>query len=74
MVVHHAVQKLEPEARQAREDLALVGDLVFQDVVERRDAVRCDQQQLVAEIVQIANLALRIGLDVDSSHAHALPC
>ena len=37
MVLHHAVQKLEPEARQLREHRALVGDLVFQDVIERRD-------------------------------------
>ncbi len=68
VVFHHAVEQVEPELRQLGEHLALVGDLVFQDVVEGRDAVGGHQQQPVAQIVQIAHLALRVGSDVDSRH------
>ncbi len=68
MVVHHAVQKLEPELRQLGEHLALAGNLVVQHVVEGRDAVGSHQQQLVSQIVQVAHLALRVGGDVDSRH------
>ena len=68
MVVDDITQQIEPEQRQLREHRALVRDLVFEDVVECGDAVRGDQQQLVAQVVQVANFALRIGLDVDSAH------
>ena len=68
MVVHHIGQKVEPEARKLREHLALIGDFVFQNIVESRNTIGCDQQQLVAQIVQIAHLALRVGGDVDSRH------
>ncbi len=68
MVVHHIGQKVEPEARKLREHLALIGDFVFQNIVESRNTIGCDQQQLVAQIVQIAHLSLCIGFDVDYRH------
>ena len=68
MVLHDAVEQIEPELGELGEHLALVGDLVFQNVVEGRDAVGGHEQQPVAQIVQIAHLALRVGGDVDSRH------
>ena len=68
VVFDHAVEQLEPEARDLREHRAFVGNLVLKNVVERRNAVGCDEQQLVAQIVQVAHLALRVGLDVDTAH------
>lgn len=68
MVLHDAVEQIEPELGELGEHLALVGDLVFQNVVEGRDAVGGHEQQPVAQIVQIAHLALRVGSNVDSRH------
>ena len=48
----------EPEPGQPGQDTSLVGDLGGKDDVERRDAVARDQQQaLVVEGVQLADLA-----------------
>ena len=49
MVLHDAVEQIEPELGELGEHLALVGDLVFQDVVEGRDAVGGHEQQPVAQ-------------------------
>jgi hypothetical protein len=49
-----------------------VGNLVLKNVVERRNAVGRDEQQLVAQVVKVTHLALRIGLDIDTSHAICL--
>ena len=57
MVRHHIRQLVEPEGRQLREDLALVGDAGAQHVVERRDAIGGDQQQRVAQVVDVAHFA-----------------
>ena len=43
--------------------MALMGNFVFQNVVKRRNAVGRDEQQRVAKIVNVAYLALRVGLD-----------
>ena len=71
MVFHDAVEQLEPEDRNLRQHGALVRNFVFQNVIERGNAVGRDEQQLVAEIVQVAHLALRIGPDVDNAHVFA---
>ena len=68
MVFHDAIEQLEPELGELSEHLALVRNLVLQNVVEGRNAVGGHKQQLVAQIVQIAHLALRVGGDVDSRH------
>ena len=47
----------EPEARQARQYAALVGNRRGQDHVERGQAIAGDQQQAVAHFEQIAHLA-----------------
>ena len=48
----------EPERRQAAEHAALVGDLGRQDDVERRDPVARDEQQaVVVERVELADLS-----------------
>ncbi len=73
MVFDDALQKLEPKAADLRKHLALMGNLIFQDVVERRNAVGGDKQQRVAQVVNIANLALGIGFDGNGVHPYFLP-
>ncbi len=51
-----AARALEPEPRERGQHAALVGDRRRQHDVERRDAVGRDQQQLVAEAVQLTHL------------------
>ncbi len=51
---------LEPEHRQAGEDLALVGDRGGQHDVVRRDAVRGDHQEAIAQVVHLAHLAAAV--------------
>ena len=48
---------LEPEARELREHLALVGNAGTENVVERGDAIRRDDEQLIANLVDIAHFA-----------------
>ena len=48
---------VEPEGRQLREHAALVGDAGAEHVVERGDAIGGDDQQVLAEIVDVAHLA-----------------
>ncbi len=47
----------EPEGRQLRQHAALVGDARSKHVVERRDAIGRDDQQMVAEIVHVADFS-----------------
>ena len=51
----------EPERGDLREDLALVGNARAEHVVEGRDAIGRDDQQAIAEIVDVADLSLSIG-------------
>ena len=50
--------EVEPEPRELGEDLALERDERGQDVVEGRDAVRGDDQELVADLIDVPDLAL----------------
>ena len=59
---HHAGQLAEPEGRHGGQDPALVRDRLGHDDVERRDAIaRHHQQSVIADGVDVANLA---GVDV----------
>ena len=53
---------LEPERRQLRQDLALVGNPRAEHVVERGDAIGGDDEQMLAEIVDVADLAARASV------------
>ena len=61
VVGHHVAEQLEPEERELGEHLALVRDRVGQHHVERAEAVGRDEQQPVAEVVEVADLALGVG-------------
>ena len=50
-------QPLEPERADLRQHATLVGNAGGQDPVEGADAVGADQQQLVAQVVNVADLA-----------------
>ena len=68
MVFHDIGKQLEPEAGKLREHLTFIGDIVFEDIVECRNAIGCNEQEFVAQIVEIAHFTLSIGLDIDSLH------
>ena len=57
VVRHEVAEVIEPERRELREHLALVGNAGAEDVVERGDAIGRDDQQVLAEIVDVADLA-----------------
>ena len=57
MVGNAVGQPVEPEMGDLGEHLALAGDAVGQDAVERRDAVAGDEQQGVPQIEHLADLA-----------------
>ncbi len=54
-------QAIEPERGDLRQDLSLVWNPGRKDVVERRDPIGRDNQELVAEVENIADLSLSIG-------------
>src|ERR1700674_951473 len=53
VVGDYILQQMEPEERKLREDAALVGNRRGQDDVESGEPVRCDDQELVIEIVDV---------------------
>ena len=57
---HEIAHALEPERRQLRQDLALVGNARAEHVVERRDAIGRDDEQVVADLVDVAHLAAAV--------------
>src|SRR5215467_13267454 len=64
MVRDDGLQPVEPEARNLGEHFALVGNARAQDIVERGDPVSRDDQEAIAELVDIANLPLTIRASV----------
>ena len=63
MVRHERGKLIEPEIRNLGEHLALTRDAVGHDDIKRRDAVAGDQQQPVAEVENLADLAAAQFLD-----------
>ena len=61
MIRNDCARPVEPERGDLGEDLALVGDARAEHVVEGGNAIGRDDQQAIAEIVDIANLSLSIG-------------
>ena len=57
VVRHEIADVIEPEGRELREDLALVGNAGSENVVERRNAIGGDDEQVFAEIVDVTYLA-----------------
>ena len=57
VIGNHVLQQIEPEQRKLRQHAAFVGYSGGQHHVERRQPVRRDDQQPVAEIVNVAHLA-----------------
>ena len=71
MVGHEVGEPIEPEARDAREHLSLVGNLVRQDEVECADAVACHHEQVLPAVVEVTHLTMGIGTKLHSRHALA---
>ena len=69
MVGDEVLEAVEPERGDAREDLALVGDLVGQDEVIGADAVGRHHEQAVTAVVDVADLAVRVRAKFHLSHS-----
>src|SRR6187200_221639 len=61
---HEIAHAFEPERRQLRQDPALVGNPRSEHVVKRRNPVRCDEQQVVTDAIDVANLAAAMQLQI----------
>src|SRR6266852_5312880 len=59
VVGNDVLQEIEPEERELSQNAALVGDWRGKDDVEGGEPVRGDDQELVAEIVDVADFAAR---------------
>src|SRR3974390_3246828 len=57
VVRHDVAKKIEPEERELREDAALVGDGSGHDDIEGGEAIGSDEEEAVAEIVNVAHFA-----------------
>ena len=57
----YGARPLEPEGGHLRQDLAFVWDTRSEDVVKGGNAVCGNDEQPVADLVEIANLAPSIG-------------
>ena len=57
VVRNDVLREVEPELRHLRQDLALLRDLVLEDMVESRDAVRRNHDDAVASIVDLTNFS-----------------
>ena len=65
-----SVVRREPECRQLREHLALVGDAAAEHVVEGRDTIGGHDDERRSGVEQIANLAPAIGLAPVEKRGH----
>jgi hypothetical protein len=65
--------ELEPEQRHLVQDLALVGDLGRQDHVVDRDPIGGDHDQVVAVLVDLADLARAVELEIGEGGRHPPP-
>ena len=61
MVGNHVVQQIEPEQRELCQHAPFVGNGRGHDDIKRRKPVGGDNQQPVAEIINVADLAARDG-------------
>ncbi len=62
-VVRNVAEMVEPKRRDLIENRALVRNWIGQDHIESRDAVRCDEEQRLAEIKNFADLAAAQSFD-----------
>ena len=60
MVRRQFLQVVEPEERQLREHSALLRNSGRQNVVERRDAVSGNDEQVFAQAIHVADFTLRM--------------
>ncbi len=65
MVGNNLPGPLKPERGDAVQDDTLVGDQLLEDDIKRGDPVRDHDQELVTEIVDIADLAFDIQGQLD---------
>ena len=56
-MIWNKVELIEPECRNLSEDLSLTRDCVWENAVESGDAVRCDDEEIFAELKNLAHFA-----------------
>ena len=64
MVRNYVPQKLKPKERELSEDSAFVWNRSWHYDIERGEAVSGDDQQFVAEIVDVANFAAAVKREI----------
>ena len=57
MIRNGIFEVIEPERRHLRQHFSLIGNRRRQDHIECRQAIRRDDQKMLAEIVNVADLA-----------------
>ncbi len=57
MVGDHVAQKIEPKQRHLRQHASFIGDAGGKNVIESGDAVRSDDQQTIAVLIDIAHFS-----------------
>ena len=55
------LQSLKPKGAEAGQDASLVGNAVGKHPIEGADAIGRDQEQPIAEVVDVAHLSLSLG-------------
>src|SRR5436305_1124297 len=66
------VQPAQPEERHRGQDAALVGDRCRQHPIKGADAIGGDDDQAVAEVVDVADFALSPGIRGDVALEHGV--
>ena len=64
MIRNDIAQSFEPETRDLGEDFTFVRNSRTEDVVERRDPIGGDDEQLVAEVVDVPDFSGAVGLTI----------
>ena len=65
MVGDDVLQEVEPEQRKLRQHSSLLRDAGGEHVIERRDPVSCDEEQvIVVDAVNVANFPAGVKLQV----------
>jgi hypothetical protein len=64
VVRHEVAHPLEPERRELRQHFALVGNAGAEDVVEGGDAIGGDEEQVVSDLIDVADLAAPVEFQI----------
>ena len=61
MVLYNVLREIEPEFRHLRQNGSLLGDDVVENYIEAADAVRCNKNHVLADIINFSYFAFLDG-------------